>query len=53
MADDASLVLAANAEAPSSRMLRELTDEQLSDIGQRRSSNENVSPRPTDRLDER
>jgi uncharacterized protein YjiS (DUF1127 family) len=37
----------------SSRMLRELTDEQLSDIGQRRSSNGKVSPRPTDRLDER
>jgi len=36
----------------SSRMLRELTDEQLSDIGQRRSSNGKVSPRP-DRLDER
>jgi uncharacterized protein YjiS (DUF1127 family) len=37
----------------SSRMLRELTDEQLSDIGQRRSSNGKVSPRPTDRLEER
>jgi len=35
----------------SSRMLRELTDEQLGDIGQRRSSNGKISQRPGDRLD--
>jgi uncharacterized protein YjiS (DUF1127 family) len=36
----------------SSRMLRELIDEQLSDIGQRRGSNGKISQRPGDRLDE-